>query len=136
MSSAVDSPPATPIPDAPPSPELPLTMTASTVLQSLPRDATAALAAAGSFDKDKVVVRFKAVGNATQIRRDVVKVSAAQKFETCVSYVRKQLKAQDNESVFLYVNSAFAPALDEVVGNLHRVSAPSGCWTVTSRVVC
>ena len=26
------------------------------------------------------------------------------------------------DSVFLYVNSSFAPALDEVVGNLHRVS--------------
>jgi ubiquitin-like protein ATG12 len=29
------------------------------------------------------------------------------------------------ESVFLYVNSSFAPALDEVVGNLHRVSSCS-----------
>lgn len=28
------------------------------------------------------------------------------------------------DSVFLYVNSSFAPALDEVVGNLHRVSVP------------
>lgn len=26
------------------------------------------------------------------------------------------------ESVFCYVNSSFAPSLDEVVGNLHRVS--------------
>ncbi len=26
------------------------------------------------------------------------------------------------DSVFLYVNSSFAPALDEIVGNLHRVS--------------
>ena len=29
------------------------------------------------------------------------------------------------DSVFLYVNSSFAPALDEVVGNLHRVSVPA-----------
>ena len=28
----------------------------------------------------------------------------------------------DTDSVFLYVNSNFAPALDEIVGNLHRVS--------------
>lgn len=27
--------------------------------------------------------------------------------------------------MFLYVNSTFAPALDEIVGNLHRVSCPS-----------
>lgn len=25
------------------------------------------------------------------------------------------------DSVFLYINSSFAPALDELVGNLHRV---------------
>ena len=98
-------------------------MTASTLLQALPRDATAALAAAGGFDRDRVVVRFRSVGSTPQIRRDVVKVGAAQKFENCVGYVRKQLKVKDSESVFLYVNSAFAPALDEVVGNLHRVSA-------------
>jgi ubiquitin-like protein ATG12 len=31
------------------------------------------------------------------------------------------LKVAENESVFLYINSTFAPALDEVVGNLWRV---------------
>jgi ubiquitin-like protein ATG12 len=33
--------------------DLPLTMTASVVLTSLPRDAHAALAAAGAFEKEK-----------------------------------------------------------------------------------
>lgn len=36
--------------------DLPLTMTASVVLTSLPRDATAALAAAGAFEKEKGIV--------------------------------------------------------------------------------
>lgn len=39
-----------------------------------------------------------------------------------VAYLRRVLRVGDGESVFLYVNSSFAPALDEVVGNLHRVS--------------
>ena len=39
-----------------------------------------------------------------------------------VAYLRKVLRVGNGESVFLYVNSSFAPALDEVVGNLHRVS--------------
>lgn len=44
---------ATPIPDDDHEADLPLTMTASVVLTSLPRDATAALKDAGAFDKPK-----------------------------------------------------------------------------------
>lgn len=43
-----------------------------------------------------------------------------------VAYLRRVLKLVGGESVFLYVNSCFAPALDEVVGNLHRVSGVLG----------
>ncbi|KAK4127245.1 autophagy protein 12 [Parathielavia appendiculata] len=95
-------------------------MTASTMLMTLPRDATAALAAAGGFAQEKIVVRFKPVGSAPPIRRDLVKVASAQKFESVVAYLRKTLKVGEAESVFLYVNSTFAPSLDEVVGNLWR----------------
>lgn len=42
-----------PIPDDDHEADLPLTMTASVVLTSLPRDAHAALAAAGNFEKEK-----------------------------------------------------------------------------------
>ncbi|KAK6221959.1 Ubiquitin-like protein [Pestalotiopsis sp. IQ-011] len=114
------SPPPSPILDRPASPELPLTMTASAILTSLPRDASSALASAGDFPQDKVVVRFKAVGSAPQLQREVRKISAAQKFEAVVSHLRKALRVGPSEGLFLYVNSAFAPALDEVVGNLHR----------------
>jgi ubiquitin-like protein ATG12 len=102
--------------------ELPLTMSASVVLADLPRDATAALASAGAFAQDKVVVRFKAVGAAPALAQGVCKISASRRFEEVVRYLRRKLRCRDTDSVFLYVNSAFAPALDEVVGNLHRVS--------------
>lgn len=115
--------------------DLPLTTTASTVLLNLPRDATAALATAGQFAKDKVIVRFKPVGSApplsgasgtgsTDVRR---KITATQKFEVVVAYVRRALRVQESESVFLYINSSFAPALDEVVGNLHQVRHSHFC---------
>ncbi|ORY61598.1 ubiquitin-like autophagy protein Apg12-domain-containing protein [Pseudomassariella vexata] len=119
-SSASPSPPPSPILDRPASPELPLTMTASAVLTGLPHDASSALASAGEFDQAKVVVRFKAVGSAPQLQSAVRKISAAQKFEAVVVFLRKALRVPANEGLFLYVNSAFAPALDEVVGNLHR----------------
>jgi ubiquitin-like protein ATG12 len=96
-------------------------MSASAILSSLPRDATSALASAGEFAQEKVIVRFKAVGNAPSLNREVCKISSSQKFEAVVSYLRRVLRVKDTDSVFLYVNSAFAPSLDEVVGNLHRV---------------
>ena len=89
---------------------------------ALPRDATAALATAGGFDKDKVVVRFKAIGSAPAVAKPVCKISSTQKFEAVVVYLRRVLKTKESDSVFLYVNQTFGPALDEVVGNLHRVS--------------
>ncbi|KAI1827253.1 ubiquitin-like autophagy protein Apg12 [Xylaria intraflava] len=114
------SPPPSPIQDRPSSPELPLTMTASTVLTALPRDASSALASAGQFDQEKVFVRFKAVGSAPQLKNEIRKISATQKFETVVTYLRRILSLSPTDGLFLYVNSAFAPALDEIVGNLHR----------------
>ncbi|KAF4595879.1 putative APG12-component of the autophagic system [Ophiocordyceps camponoti-floridani] len=102
------------------SPELPLTMSASVMLADLPRDATWALADAGAFAQEKVVVRFKPVGAAPGLAQDLCKISAARRFEEVVRYLRRKLRCAETESVFLYVNSAFAPSLDEVVGNLHR----------------
>lgn len=114
------------IPDRSESPDLPLTMTASLVLTQLPRDATAALAEVGTtFTREKVVVRFKPVGGSAPplpARRERSTISATSKFEAVVAYLRRTLKVRETDSLFLYVNSTFAPALDEVVGNLWRVS--------------
>lgn len=89
----------------------------------LPRDATAALASAGGFPFEKVIIRFRPVGAAPAIRRERLRVTSTQKFENVVAHVRKTLKVTNTESVFLYINNTFAPALDEVVGNLWRVCA-------------
>lgn len=67
-------------------------------------------------------MRFKPVGSAPSLAQDVCKISATRRFEEVVRYLRKKLRCKETDSVFLYVNSAFAPSLDEVVGNLHQVS--------------
>lgn len=112
--------------DRSPSPDLPLTMTASLVLTHLPRDAAAALAEVGTtFAQEKVIVRFKPVGGSAPPlppRRERSTISATSRFEAVVAYLRRTLKVAESDSLFLYVNSTFAPALDEVVGNLWRVS--------------
>lgn len=135
--AAAGSGPATPdIPepdreDRSPSPDLPLTMTASLVLTHLPRDAAAALAEVGTtFAQEKVIVRFKPVGGSAPplpARRERSTISATSRFEAVVAYLRRTLKVAESDSLFLYVNSTFAPALDEVVGNLWRVSFIPGC---------
>lgn len=71
-----------------------------------------------------VTVRFKPVGSAPILRTLVFKISASMKFETVVNFLRKKLDCKPTDSVFLYVNSVFAPGLDEGLGNLFRVSVP------------
>ncbi|TPX37031.1 hypothetical protein SmJEL517_g00827 [Synchytrium microbalum] len=68
----------------------------------------------------KVVVRFKAAGNAPILKQPFFKISPTQKFEFVIGFLRKQLGFQPNEPLFLYVNSAFAPAPDELVSNLYK----------------
>lgn len=98
-------------------------MSASAVLTAQPRDVAAALANAGGFPQDKVVVNFKPIGSAPVLARSVFQISATQKFDYLVIWLRKKLKVSETDSVFLYVNQSFAPSLEEVVGNLHRVSS-------------
>lgn len=69
-----------------------------------------------------VNVRFRAVGSAPALRRPVAQVSPTSSFVTVVKYLRRVLRLQEHEGVFCYVNSVFAPGLDEGVGNLWRVS--------------
>lgn len=104
-------------------------MSASLQLSQLPTSAAAALAAANAAlaTDQKIVVRFKPVGGSAPPmppKRELSRISAGQKFESVVAYLRRVLKVKDGEALFLYVNATFAPALDEVVGNLWRASIP------------
>ncbi|KAB2573907.1 hypothetical protein BFW01_g3628 [Lasiodiplodia theobromae] len=100
--------------------DLPMTMQASVILTSLPKDAKSALEGAGEVGVEKVKIRFRAVGSAPGLTQPVRKLSSTARFESVVRFLRKQLRVQDHESVFCYVNSVFAPGLDEGIGNLWR----------------
>ncbi|KAL9068095.1 MAG: hypothetical protein Q9161_006448 [Pseudevernia consocians] len=118
-----------PIPDEDPeAAALPLPLSASLILTSLPQDATAALAKA-SDDVDgippKVTIRFQPVGSAPQLRQKIFKITSTNRFESVVSFLSKKLKGMEGVEgggggVFCYVNSVFAPGLDEGVGGLWR----------------
>ncbi|PYH44119.1 ubiquitin-like protein ATG12 [Aspergillus saccharolyticus JOP 1030-1] len=110
----------TPIPDDKHGADLPMNLSASVVLTSLPRDAHQALADAEAVDTGKVTVRFQPLPSAPILKTRVFKVSASQKFETVVNFLRKRLDCKETDSVFCYVNSVFAPGLDEGIGGLWR----------------
>ncbi|WPG98608.1 ubiquitin-like autophagy protein Apg12 [Acrodontium crateriforme] len=111
--------------------DLPLTMAASVVLEHLPKDAHKALETAGELDIAKdgstlmfsgqiVTIRLSPLPNTPQLRQPRFKCTSSQRFEAIVRFLRRKLALQDHESVFCYVNSVFAPGLDEGVGNLWR----------------
>ncbi|KAM5439825.1 Ubiquitin-like protein [Microsporum ferrugineum] len=107
-----------PIPDTGDSAALPLS--ASMVLPVRPKANRQALAEIEALDDRKVTVRFLPMPSAPILQSKVFKVSASQKFETIVRFLRKKLGCKDTDSVFCYVNSVFAPGLDEGIGGLWR----------------
>jgi hypothetical protein len=77
-----------------------------------------------------VTVRFQPLASAPILKTKVFKISASQKFETVVKFLRKKLDCKDTDSVFCYVNSVFAPGLDEGVGGLWRVCTSISHYTL------
>ncbi len=88
-----------------------------------------------------MTIRFQPVASAPRLRQLVFKISSSNRFETVVSFLKKRLDrergaggaagdagAGNTEAgggggyPFCYVNSVFAPGLDEGVGGLWRVS--------------
>ncbi|KAI4225062.1 MAG: hypothetical protein L6R36_004189 [Xanthoria steineri] len=132
------SPSEPPIPDSPTAANtsIPLPLSASILLTALPQDATSALdratAAATADVPEKVTIRLQPIGSAPQLRQKVFKISAKNRFETVVTFLRNRLfkkgeaggdgerEGEGGGHVFCYVNSVFAPGLDEGVGALWR----------------
>ena len=74
-----------------------------------------------AFPPGIVTIRFHPIGSAPRLTQRVFKISSAQRFTSVIRFLRRKLGLRDTESVFCYVNSVFAPGLDEGVGNLWRV---------------
>ncbi|KIX05779.1 uncharacterized protein Z518_03751 [Rhinocladiella mackenziei CBS 650.93] len=100
--------------------DLPMSMTASVILTNLPRDASQALKEVEEIDDRKVSIRFQPIQSAPILKQKVFKISASSRFNVVLSFLRKKLGIKDGDGLFLYVNSVFAPGLDEGVGNLFR----------------
>ena len=87
-----------------------------------------------------VVVRFKAVGNAPIMRQNFYKITASNRFQAVIQFLRKELGWKAGDPLvcskllwtrefltprfilqFTYINLAFSPAPDDTVSNLYKV---------------
>nr|OQO21972.1 hypothetical protein B0A51_08524 [Rachicladosporium sp. CCFEE 5018] len=115
---ASTSPSPSPHPSDTEASTLPLPLSASVLLENLPKPTAAALATAGALPQAKVTIKLTALPGAPELKSPRFKCSSSNTFSTIVTFVRKKLGVKVGESVFCYVNSTFAPGLDEGVGGL------------------
>ncbi|TKA67148.1 hypothetical protein B0A49_04912 [Cryomyces minteri] len=91
------SPSDGPIPDDPhTAADLPLPMTASVMLEHLPRDAQTALEKAGELGRpdrieEPVTIRLQPIASAPALRQRVFKISSSQRFEAVIKFLRRKL---------------------------------------------
>ncbi|KAI9287416.1 putative autophagy-related protein 12 [Umbelopsis sp. AD052] len=81
-------------------------------------------------DATKVIVQFRAIGNAPILKQKLFKITASQKFQAVNLFLRKELNYAPSEALFLYINSAFAPAPDEIISNLYKSFGTEGFLVV------
>lgn len=90
-----------------------------------------------------VVVRFKAVGNAPIMKQNFYKITASNRFQAVIQFLRKELGWKPSDALvrllpcclfeqeltlhtqFTYINLAFSPAPDDTVANLYKVRRPA-----------
>ncbi|MBW0474824.1 hypothetical protein O181_014539 [Austropuccinia psidii MF-1] len=96
-------------------------------------EASRALASFKQNDGGKVVVRFKATGSAPIMKQNFFKITASNRFQTVIAFLRKELALKPADPVFLYVNSSFSPAPDETVSNLFKCFSTDGHLIVNYR---
>ncbi|KAG6831033.1 hypothetical protein H0H87_006525 [Tephrocybe sp. NHM501043] len=77
-------------------------------------------------DPSKVIVRFKAVGNAPIMKQNFYKITSSNRFQAVIQFLRKELGWQAGDPLFTYVNLAFSPAPDDTVSNLFKSFSTDG----------
>ncbi|KAJ7892764.1 hypothetical protein B0H14DRAFT_3427700 [Mycena olivaceomarginata] len=79
-------------------------------------------ASTGGASALQVVMRFMPVGNTPVLKQNLFRLAATLPFQSVVSNLKKKLGMKVGDPLFAYyINSTFAPAPDEVLGNLYSV---------------
>lgn len=70
--------------------------------------------------QEKVKVHFVAVGSAPILKKAKFQISADQPFAAVTTFLRKMLKISEGASLFLYIQSAFVPSPEEIIGDIQK----------------
>jgi ubiquitin-like protein ATG12 len=71
----------------------------------------------------KVKVHFVAVGAAPIMKKTKFQISGDSRFASVLSFLRKMLKLEAGQSLFLYCNSSFVPSMDQLLLDLRDTFA-------------
>ncbi|CAH0579532.1 unnamed protein product [Chrysodeixis includens] len=77
-------------------------------------------------DKVKIDILLKATGNAPIMKKKKWAVDAEKPIGWIMEFVKKYLKLEPDEKLFLYVNQTFAPSPDQLVKNLYECFGTDG----------
>lgn len=66
----------------------------------------------------KIEVRLQAAGDAPIMKQKNYKVDGDKQISWILAFIRKYLKLDSTDALFLYVNQAFSPSPDQTVCNL------------------
>eukprot|EP00242_Pyramimonas_sp_CCMP2087_P006256 CAMPEP_0198202578 /NCGR_PEP_ID=MMETSP1445-20131203/5763_1 /TAXON_ID=36898 /ORGANISM="Pyramimonas sp., Strain CCMP2087" /LENGTH=140 /DNA_ID=CAMNT_0043873573 /DNA_START=535 /DNA_END=954 /DNA_ORIENTATION=+ len=101
------------------SPELPTPAEGEASSETQPGSATSQATSDSTPQRGagSVVVMFKAAGGAPILKQTKFKIQGGEKFIKAVDFLRKLLH---RDSVFVYLNSAFSPAMDELISTLYE----------------
>lgn len=75
---------------------------------------------------DKVDILLKATGSAPIMKRKKWGVDPNKKVAWVIDFIRRYLKCDPSQSLFLYVNQAFAPSPDQEIRNLFESYGSDG----------
>ncbi|XP_030033151.1 autophagy protein 12-like [Manduca sexta] len=81
---------------------------------------------AAKTDKVKIDILLKATGNAPIMKKKKWAVDAEKPIGWIMEFVKKYLKLEPDEKLFLYVNQTFAPSPDQIVRNLYDCFGTDG----------
>ncbi|XP_078035631.1 autophagy-related 12 [Augochlora pura] len=79
-----------------------------------------------SKDKAKIDILLKATGNAPIMKQKKWTVAQDSSIGKISDFVRRYLKLETSEKLFLYVNQTFAPAPDQMLKNLYDCYGADG----------
>lgn len=105
-------------------------LTNPSALSGVSAEALAALEPLKVPDTSKVVIRFAPAGNAPVLRNKFYKITASNRFQSVIQFLRKELGWKPQDSLFCYISSAFSPAPDDTVGNLYKCFGTEGFLVV------